>query len=187
MNRKGIELSANFLVILIIGFVVFGAGLAMTKSFFSGAEKTRKDLDQDTVRRIEQLMNDGSRVSIPVNKKEIPRGELDVFGVGINNVLPGANNRFNVTLTFKKGIYENNSKMQITNRGYIEQNWIYNETETYEIETNEYKIIDMQVVADPMVSSSDYTPAGTYIFDVNVSHMGEFYDGNVHKIYVVVP
>ncbi|MFP4424754.1 MAG: hypothetical protein ACLFP2_06030 [Candidatus Woesearchaeota archaeon] len=187
MNRKGIELPANFLVIIIISFVVFGAGLAMIKGFFSQAEQIRKDLDQDTVNRIEQLMNDGSRVSIPVNTKKISRGDLDVFGLGVNNVLPGSNNMFNVSIEFKKAVYENGSQINKADNSYINTNWIYNETETYEIDTNEYEIIGLQVKANPKISPSESTYPGTYIFDVDVSHQGKFYDGHIHKIYVVVP
>ncbi|MFO7711193.1 MAG: hypothetical protein R6V53_05505, partial [Candidatus Woesearchaeota archaeon] len=137
--------------------------------------------------RIEQLMNDGSRVSIPVNTKTISRGDLDVFGLGVNNVLPGSNNLFDVSIKFKKAVYENGSEINNINKGYINTRWIYNSTETYEIDTNEYEVIGLQVKADPKISTTASTLPGTYIFDVNVSHQGRFYDGHIHKIYVVVP
>ena len=57
MNKKGaIELSVNFLVIMIIAISVFGMGIRMTFQLMTKAEEIRADVDESTQREIEEAL-----------------------------------------------------------------------------------------------------------------------------------
>ena len=57
-NRKGIELSINFIVMLILGIAVFAGGLVFASKFFGHAENVRQSLDSQTEKQIEKLLAD---------------------------------------------------------------------------------------------------------------------------------
>jgi len=54
-SKKGIELSINFIVMLIIGIAMFGFGLKFLAQFFSGAEQIKSQLDTQTKTQIQRL------------------------------------------------------------------------------------------------------------------------------------
>ena len=86
MNKKAaLELSANFLVILIIAISVFGMGIRMTYQLMTKAEEIRSDVDESTQREIEEALTTGEIVSIPINHKKTKTGKSVVFGLGIFN------------------------------------------------------------------------------------------------------
>ena len=69
-NRKGIELSINFIVMLILALAVFSGGIMFATKFFGHAEKVRASMDAQTEKQIEKLLDSGSPVVIPINTKE---------------------------------------------------------------------------------------------------------------------
>src|SRR3989344_2739291 len=88
MLKKGaIELSVNFLVIIIISIVVFGFGVY----FISKLSATAADLTQMSASELDQkiagLVCEGYyRVCIGTEKKVIQKKKFDVFGIKIFNV-----------------------------------------------------------------------------------------------------
>ena len=105
MNRKAaVELSVNFLVILIICIVILASSIYITKKFFTHAVNIKDIYDERTEKEIERLLDDGSKVAVPFDKKTIGNGEFDSFGIGIMNVLnTGAKNDFEISnCHFKK-------------------------------------------------------------------------------------
>ncbi|MBN1544399.1 hypothetical protein JW898_02965 [Candidatus Woesearchaeota archaeon] len=82
-NKKGIELSINFIVMLILAVAVFAGGLMFAAKFFGQAEQIRGSLDAQTEKQIEKLLDSGSPVVIPLSTKEIFRNKFDTFGVGV--------------------------------------------------------------------------------------------------------
>ena len=71
MRKRGIELSINFIVILIISLIIFTSGLVFTNKFFKLAVDRKADLDKQTELEIQNLLSDGAPVAIPYNKKKI--------------------------------------------------------------------------------------------------------------------
>ncbi|MBW2967625.1 hypothetical protein KY362_04005 [Candidatus Woesearchaeota archaeon] len=88
-NKRGIELSVNFIVMLILAIAVFAGGLVFASKFFGHAEKVRASLDAQTERQIEKLLDSGSPVVLPINTKEIFRNKHDTFGAGVLARYPG--------------------------------------------------------------------------------------------------
>ncbi|MBT7902978.1 hypothetical protein HN587_03870 [Candidatus Woesearchaeota archaeon] len=82
-NKKGIQLSINFIVMLILAISMFGGGLVFLKKFFSKTQDMKGSLDSQTEQQIEKLLDSGSLVVIPIHTKEIFRSKSDTFGVGV--------------------------------------------------------------------------------------------------------
>jgi hypothetical protein len=86
--KKAMELPANFLVLMILGLIMFSAAVAIAYNVFSKAEEMQKQLDKQTAAQIErQLMQSNGKVLLGIASKQIKRGENDVFGIGIRNQL----------------------------------------------------------------------------------------------------
>jgi hypothetical protein len=87
-SKKAMELSINFIVMLIIAMALFSFGIWFAYKFFGGAEQMRTDLDSQTQTQIENLLMSGNdRVVIPYNSKTLDKSNSAIFGVGILNVV----------------------------------------------------------------------------------------------------
>ncbi|MEA2037531.1 MAG: hypothetical protein U9O94_08530 [Nanoarchaeota archaeon] len=103
MNKKAIQLSVNFLVTMVITIVIFSFSIYMVKKFFTHAEDIKMTYDQRTEKEIERLLDDGSRIAIPFDKKTVNNGDFETFGIGVLNVLnSGESNDFEVLINFSK-------------------------------------------------------------------------------------
>jgi hypothetical protein len=87
MKRKGaIELTANFLVVIIISAVIVVGGLAMFFKLKASAETYVKDIDSQTEERIKSMMlNNNGRVAVYPNDLTIAIGDGHAVGLGITN------------------------------------------------------------------------------------------------------
>lgn len=196
MNKKGIELSINFIVILIISIIIFTGSIYMTKKFFSKAEEIRKDLDSGTEDQIYSLLSDGSKVAIPVSRKDIKRGKSDVFGLGIYNVLKDEAT-FEVMIVFSKAYDRDETVILNSNQGdYINEKWIFSDARQYTLQNNEKVAVPILVKVDGKITEDVATKKGTYIFNVCVckdscggscNSMTPMYGDSMHKIRVTVP
>ncbi|NQU79140.1 hypothetical protein HQ545_05210 [Candidatus Woesearchaeota archaeon] len=68
---------------LILAISVFAGGLMFATKFFGHAQEVRGNLDSQTEKQIEKLLDSGSPVVIPVSSKEIFKNKFDTFGVGV--------------------------------------------------------------------------------------------------------
>lgn len=196
MQKKGVEMSINLFVALVIGIIVFIFGIIFARQLFSAAMEKQKQIDQSTEEQIRSLLSQGQKIAIPVNRKTIEPGAADAFGLGILNVDTTGNNNFYVYVTPGYAYAEDGSQifpnpLKILIRG-----------EDFQIQTNKEEIISVGV----KVPSSPLPQSGTYIIDVKVCHDNdplapsptedsvncnslpgmELYDSSVHKLYVEV-
>ncbi|MBI4440141.1 hypothetical protein HY638_04175 [Candidatus Woesearchaeota archaeon] len=86
--KKGIELSVNFLVVLIIALVLFGMGVKLVYDIFTGSQ----DLSQITLDEINKKIAElqcrfDDRVCFGVDTIEVERGDVGIFMVKVTNVL----------------------------------------------------------------------------------------------------
>jgi hypothetical protein len=109
VNRKGIELAASFIVILIISLVMFGLATGITYKLFCASGEKIEQLDAATEKQIEQRLNSGALVQIPDATKTSQRSAgfcggstaaSASFVLGIRNVYP-AEQSFTVTCESK--------------------------------------------------------------------------------------
>jgi hypothetical protein len=85
MNKRGIELSVNFIVILILAIAIFGGGIYLVYQIFAKAQNMKEGVDQQTEDRINALLDDGSPVVIPDVAKTGERGKLVYFYIGVSD------------------------------------------------------------------------------------------------------
>ena len=86
-NKKGIELSINMLVVIILGIVILGAGFT---AFYKTAHKVsdiNDQVDAQTQQRLNSLLDDGAPIVILMNTKDGERGDSTTFSMAINNNL----------------------------------------------------------------------------------------------------
>ena len=109
MNKKGFELSATVIVLLVITIVIFIGSMFFLKTFFTGAQEIKGEIERSTQEQIENLLRTGDLVAIPLNKKTIKRGNGEIFGLGIRNV--GAQKDFTVISNFPYKLDSNELKL----------------------------------------------------------------------------
>ncbi|MBW2964985.1 hypothetical protein KY363_06015 [Candidatus Woesearchaeota archaeon] len=153
-NKRGIELSINFIVMLILAIAVFAGGLMFAAKFFGQAEKIRGNMDAQTEKQIEKLLDSGSPVVIPINTKEIFRNKYDTFGVG---VLAQDSGKFTITVKDKSAY--NADKSAITDDF---STWYEAQPSELELKKNE-KGKFLVIVKVPKSAKK-----GTYIFEASV-------------------
>ena len=206
-NKKaGFTLSVNFLVTLIIVIAIFTSSLYLVKRFYTGAEKIKETYDQRTVAEIERLLDDGSRVAIPFDKKTIYNGKYNTFGIGVLNTLNiGSANDFNISFRFSKAYTRTNSKIcdrvdtDTANCGKPDE-WLQT-TSGFGTDLSGVHIVKSVRNNDQekflLGVGVEKAPKGTYIIDLNVSWHNNSdpvpanwdwvqYD-RLHKLYIEVP
>ncbi|MCB9359241.1 hypothetical protein H6503_04880 [Candidatus Woesearchaeota archaeon] len=207
-RKSSIQLSMNFLVMLIIAIVIFILSLSFLAHFFLAASELKLKLDSQTKSQIESLLAGNARVAIPLDTKIVKPGEPAIFGVGIKNTIPDT--YFKVQfLTDGKFIpaeapdegYDVKcfaDLQQCVINGYIGQSY---DGGGYAIE---YKVgnageTNVKINEESIVLIGTKTlrkaPLGHYIFTVYVCvgassypvcNLNNLYDDTVHKMHMIV-
>lgn len=176
MQKKALELSLTFIVVVIIAIVLFSIGVKFIYDISSETSKIDEIGTDELDKKFAQLSCESSdRVCIGIIRKIIPRGSFDTFGIKIINIEPTAN--FLVEVKPSKAFNKQNN--EIPNN----INFKYNNNEIM-IEKNEEKNLGIAFEVPKG------TVSGTYGFGVIVKRKvnGQFlqYD-EVEKVYVEVP
>ena len=176
-NKKAaIELSLNFLVILIISLVIFAFGIrfitTLSTKGTSLVDLSMSELDD----KIGSIVCEGSdRVCVGIDKKTIKRKEFGVFGVKIINVLESDQFEISVTRPTPSGYTQN--KQEIASDAL---KWNPKQR-SVTIAKNEEASFGVGIEVPPEIVS------GTYIFNVEIkTQAGQPYS-QIQKLYVVVP
>lgn len=186
-NKKAIELSVNFLVILIIAIVVFGFGIYLTFKFFGSAQDIPGKISDPLQQEINQMLSHGEKVALPINQQTIPAGKHFVFGLGISNMLNNAaTNTFSLDIKLVKFIDPDDNVFTAGDSEfdgadgaskYLKITYI----NSYTLENGEQKSIPIAV------SVLKDAPSGTYILNVEVTYDTSIQYSPIQKLYVVVP
>ena len=180
INKKAIELSLNFIVVLVISLVLLGFGIRFISDLYKEAENLREITISDLDERIGSLVCSGSdRVCFDADKKTIKKKEFDVFGLKLINILEKQSFQIKVGpppdyLGFKKDktIIPAQSPKLIINPE-IRPAVLINKNEERTM------AIGVQVPANAV--------SGTYILNVDIKKQdGEPY-ASTFKLYVNVP
>lgn len=177
MNKKAIELSINFIVILILSIVIMSSSFILVRQFFGKATEMKAKLDSDTETQIRGLLVSGQRVAIPLHTKEAKIGEFVTFGVGISNILKGGGS----SDTFTISVEDDNCKpiggsgAEIDAKDYIPQ---------ITIDKND------QNIALIGVDTAKGAHGTTYKCDIHVTYFDgqdwKNYEDDVYKAYVKI-
>ena len=176
LNKNSMELSLNFLVIIIISITIFGFGIYFISNLAQQAEDLRKLTLSQIDEQISGLACEGSdRICIVAEKKKIQRGKVSIFGIKILNVLDSKNFQIVANPSSPLGYKRDNSP--ITSPALI-INPPLGRTES--INKNEDKTVGIGVQVP-----KDAPIGGTYIIDVEIRNGGNLYVP-LQKLYVEV-
>ena len=73
-NKTGIELSINFIVVVILSVVILSIGLVLVRTFFAKTTEIKSSLDDQTKSKITEMLSFGEITAMPFNKKQIFAG-----------------------------------------------------------------------------------------------------------------
>ncbi|MDD5086614.1 MAG: hypothetical protein PHV16_02585 [Candidatus Nanoarchaeia archaeon] len=183
-SRKGIELSINFIVILILSIVIFGFGIVFLRNMMIEVDKIRDITEEDFNHHIENILCDSSEMlCIGTNKKEIRRNKVGFFTLGIRNTYT-ENKNFYIGLEQDKSEDEfpkTDLEFMISNDGNVNLN------------ANEHKQIGIAIGVPGGAEKGTYVINVFVCRDVSYCDIDDYKDpdqnikyGKIKKIYVVV-
>ncbi|MBW2992823.1 hypothetical protein KY345_06425 [Candidatus Woesearchaeota archaeon] len=187
-NKRGIEITINFIVMLILALAVLSGSLILIRKFFISAEETKASIDSQTQSQIRSMLIGGAKVAIPINRVTAHRGDFVTFGVGILNVLNRADSDDFM-------IIANNCSGAIKIGSHIPE-------QTAPVKNNDQKIFlvgykiernvplgtyicNIQVLYDKDEDTTiDYNPVDDYIVEPGTGD--DYYAETVYKAYIVI-
>ena len=174
-KRASLELSTNFIVILIISIVVFGFGLYFLTQLSSVNNSSIDQVNKQAEIQIQSLLDSGEQIIVYPEQLDIKRNGVGTFGVGIRNTLRDEQSaKFKIgvqcsAFISKSGVYHEND-CAAGSSDYSK--WTFSSFAVKEVMRNENVNI-----AIPMQVSGSASP-GTYIFNVYVCRMVNPNGGN---------
>ena len=176
LSKKAIELSLNFIIILILSIIIFGFGVRFISRLSSQATELQEITTSELDERIGNLVCEGSdRVCVGIDRKTIKRTKFDIFGLKIINILESQ--PFDIIVSRPTPSGYTKTKQAIQSDG---MEWNPKSRSVF-IEKNEEKNLGMGIQVPATIVS------GTYIFDVRIQTADGKSYSNVQKLYVDVP
>jgi len=91
------ELAVNTLVVLILGMLIVGGGIALVYNIYDAGVKLPEEVGKRTEARLfDMLLNGDQRIAVLDNVQTIARGKTATFAVAIQNELEGQTSTFKV-------------------------------------------------------------------------------------------
>ena len=172
------ELSLNFLVIIIISITIFGFGIYFISNLAQEAEDLRKLTLSQIDEQISGLACKGSdRICIIAEKKKIQRGKVGIFGIKILNILESKDFQIIARASSPIGYKKDNS--QITSPALMIKP-PPSQGRRESIQKNEDRTVGIGVQVP-----KNAPIGGTYIIDVEIKNNGQLYVP-LQKLYVEV-
>ncbi|MFH1399097.1 MAG: hypothetical protein ABIG95_03220 [Candidatus Woesearchaeota archaeon] len=169
MKRAAVELSANFLVVIIIAIVVLSMGIMLARNMFGKVVSIDTKLEYEAEKQVWEMGDTGESVVVPISSKLVKRGEIVVFGVGVRNILD-TNQEFNVTVEPKTvGGCSSDADWLIS----IPRN---PRNVTANVQKPEVFTLGILIPKN--------APVCKYVFNVGVQNGSQDDYGSIHKIYV---
>ena len=180
-KKASINLAMSTIVMVIIGVVILTAGILLMRTFISGAEDIKEQLDTRTEAELERLMVDqGKKVAFPKNKVTLGGGESHIFGLGILNIDGNTyGDKFRIEIGLSKYVDEKGNLDDVSADSYL----LYDDSDLT-IKENQHKseIIHVEVPKDAKKGSYIYN---VYVYYTNNNDVEEKYD-SVKKMYINV-
>lgn len=185
LSKKAIELSLNFIVILIITLVVFGFGVKFISDLSSKATEIQDVSMSELDNKIGELICEGSeRVCLGIERKTITRTNIDTFGLKIINIFEDQHFEVKVLPSDPLGYTKNKQPIQPTDTFHgllIIPSTYANPGRDVLLKKNEEKSIGIAVEVPANAEP------GTYIFNIEIKTAdGKPYSA-IQKLYVDVP
>src|SRR3989338_5232446 len=190
-SKKSIELSLNFIVILILSLAILGFGVRFMSQLFSKATDISKFSAEDFDRQITNLICGGSeRVCVTAQRKPIRKGDYSVIGMKIINVLepplgqPAIN--FEIAVNTPDGPptgllgYTKNDQPIVKTPDFDGLIVVVGDGRERVIDLEKYEERNIGFAVQP----PNNAPAGTYILNIEIKANGNLY--GQQKVYIDV-
>ena len=161
--KKGIQLSINFLVTIIIGIVLLVLGILILRQFIGGAEEIKEDLDARTEAQLSNLLSAGQQVAVPFNSQTIRRGDGYLFGLGILNILDPTPPATTISFEIKASFSIADAALPPDVEHPDE--WLRYNRESFDLRKSE------QHSEPVLIQVPKNAQSGTYIFNVEVKNL----------------
>lgn len=191
---RGIEFSIGTIVMLIIAILLFSLSLSFLFKWFGEAETLKEQIDRQTQDQIEAALATGTqKVAIPVAIRDVLKGTMTTFGVGVRNI--DQEGPYSMSLAFS-GAYAPDGSAIPVDTPYLEERWLgtFKVSEPVTIKSNGQHIFLAAIRADATVAQGKPTPKGDVVFNVCVwqgdpqpcdrSALGNTYTGKINQITV---
>ncbi|MCF7799274.1 hypothetical protein K9M74_05210 [Candidatus Woesearchaeota archaeon] len=173
-SKKGIELSINMLVVIILGIIILVAGLTMFYKAYDNVGGLNDQVDAQTQARLNALLDDGAPIVVLMNTKTGERGDGTIFSVAVNNNLPSTKHfKINVSYATTTADYSDECSGNnpfLAENCYCEDdfdfcadNWILGGKREFTLENNERKSFPVQITLP-----KKNIKRGQYIFNLDV-------------------
>ena len=188
-NKKGIELSINFVVVIILSIIILTLGIYLFTQIKGEIEELYIEVSQEAKDDIFSILDkrQDELIFIPNIIKELNLGEVAHFPIGIRSDTSkcGAvsESQFEITMKPEIVVDENNREVSITNEMKTQiDTWYFKEPLRLKLRNNEKEAVDRPVVAG-VGAQQGYT----YGFDVKITCDGiNPYGEKSHKIFIFV-
>jgi len=181
MNRKfkrgAIELSANFLVIIIISIVVLAGGLTLFFKLKDSTQKYVNDLDSQTQDKLKSMMlSNNYRVAVYPSDLELGTGDAKLVGIGITNNYPDLpSTTFDIVISVK--YHSDPTAGGGSPANFLEAKFYDMSSYTVSIEPT------VQVTKGILIKMPDSTP-GQYVYTITVKKSGSTENYGTVQVYV---
>ncbi|MBW2998395.1 hypothetical protein KY321_02545 [Candidatus Woesearchaeota archaeon] len=104
MNKKGMEIAINQIVILIIGIAIVGLGLALVGKIMSSGDSQIEAANANIRAQFERSLSSDELVDIPLKSRKMQAKDLEIYHLGIyNDASVSENNDFHIIVTGSGG------------------------------------------------------------------------------------
>gem|GEM_PF-1751962 len=94
-NRRGMELAVNTLVVIILGIIIVGGGIALISTIYTKAVQLPTNMDKQTEQQLFSiLLSSKQRIAVLENVQSASRKDMVTFPVAIQNQLEGVDATF---------------------------------------------------------------------------------------------
>ncbi len=169
-SKKGMELSINFIVMLILAIVIFGFGIKIGYQIIFSSNEMADKVSADAEKQLTSLLTSGTKVAIPEGIKKLKPGQSYALGIGIYNILDAENAQFSVGIAPEKFYQNENSEgvefARESNGNIVDATretdvWVL-KPRPQPINPNEKKVISVPIKVP------NGAKRGTYVFNIAV-------------------
>jgi hypothetical protein len=176
MNRKGaIELSVNFIVVIVISSIILVAGLALFFNLKDKVTEYKDTIDGQTEDRLKSMMlNNNGRVAVYPAELKLSRNDAKMVGLGVQNIFTDERT-FEISLSIKHYALDGTSLT------------VSNPNDYYTISPGNLNIPSgSQVVKGVLIKIPSDAEKGQYAYSIQVKTLddGKIYDTVI--VYVTV-
>lgn len=180
MKKASIQVSAGFLVMMILALVAFGLGVTFLYNIMGQVEEATGSINEQTKDQIQNiLLEPGMKVAFPKKNIEINRGEEKILGFGVKNTLSDYN-KFKIETECLKAYDSEDNELCNDD----DPSNACNECDDWVINTQTERVIEVpkreREVDNLFLKVPSEADFGKYVFNLEVK---KYKNTNTHGVY----